>query len=333
MYWGGGYEWRLTPAGEKRRRARKDIELLNERGETIDPVTIEGTAIARTFWGKSWCKNLERYSDYSNRLPRGRSYVRHGAVVDLKIEPGKVVARVSGTDLYTVNIAIKPLDPENWQSVCRDCAGGIDSLVELLQGRLSKAVMERVCEAERGLFPAPKEIKFGCSCPDWASMCKHVAAVLYGVGARLDRKPELLFRLRKVDEAELIAQAGAEATAAASAPEPGRVLQSAEVADLFGLELEQPAAMARPGAEPGRSKARRQAAARRVTEEAVSDAELRAKVIREVRSAFEPYRIQLDRFAELLDVLGGIDVASLGPRRTLASAARARMRALLRASA
>ena len=174
---------------------------------------IEGRTIARTFWGKAWCDNLERYSDYANRLPRGRTYVRNGSVVDLQIAPGEVNATVSGSELYKVAVKVSAVPKARWNSICTDCAGAIDSLVELLQGRFSKGVMERICQQKTGLFPAPDEIEFSCSCPDWASMCKHVAAVLYGIGARLDEQPELLFKLRKVDEKDLIAKAGKGAAA------------------------------------------------------------------------------------------------------------------------
>ena len=171
-------------------------------------MTIEGRTIAKTFWGKSWCANLERYSDFENRLPRGRTYVRNGSVLDLQIAKGEVAAMVAGSELYKVKIAIAPVKQARWKAICRDCAGAINSLVELLQGRLAKGVMDRVCREGDGLFPSPREIKLSCSCPDWADMCKHVAAVLYGVGARLDEKPQLLFVLRGVDENELLAIAG-----------------------------------------------------------------------------------------------------------------------------
>src|SRR5580700_10470379 len=184
------------------------MEKRRKQGHDISPVAIEGRTIAKTFWGKSWCENLERYSDYANRLPRGRTYVRNGSVVDLQIAPGAIVAYVSGSELYKVALKIAPVAKARWKSICADCAGGIDSLVELLQGRLSKGVMERICRQNAGLFPSPREIQLSCSCPDWASMCKHVAAVLYGIGARFDQQPELLFRLHEVNETELIAQAG-----------------------------------------------------------------------------------------------------------------------------
>src|SRR5436190_7603807 len=148
-----------------------------------------------------------------------------------------VSALVSGSDLYTVTVNIAPVTAARWKAICRDCAGTIDSLIELLQGRLSKGVMDRVCREGDGLFPAPKEIKLSCSCPDWAEMCKHVAAVLYGVGARLDERPELLFVLRNVDEHELLASAGQDLTLAQAAPSPAKVLEDGNLAALFGLEI------------------------------------------------------------------------------------------------
>ncbi len=200
-------------------------------------MTIEGRKIAKSFWGKSWCNNLERYSDFASRLPRGRCYVRNGFVVDLQIAKGEVAAMVSGSELYDVRITIAPVAPKRWKAICRDCAGTIDSLVELLQGRLAKGVMDRVCREGDGLFPAPNEIKLSCSCPDWADMCKHVAAVLYGVGARLDEEPQLLFVLRGVDENEMLAGAGQDLAISKSAPTAAKVLADDDVAALFGLEM------------------------------------------------------------------------------------------------
>jgi uncharacterized Zn finger protein len=232
------YEWRpYVPVAERRRNAVKKLARLRKNGQAVSPVTIMGRAIAKSFWGKSWCANLERYSDYENRLPRGRTYVRNGSVVDLQIARGKVSAMVSGSDLYTVTVTIAPVTATRWKAICRDCAGTIDSLVELLQGRLSKGVMDRVCREGDGLFPAPKEIKLSCSCPDWADMCKHVAAVLYGIGARLDEKPALLFELRGVDENELLANVGQEFPLKKAVPATAKVLDDRDVADLFGLEM------------------------------------------------------------------------------------------------
>ena len=160
-----------------------------------------------SFWGKAWCENLECYSDYANRLPRGRTYVRNGSVVDLQIERGKVKAIVSGSEIYRVAIDIKTLPAPAWSKIKKDCSRSVDSLIDLLQGRFDQGIMQRLTQRETGLFPQPKEIKMKCSCPDWAGMCKHVAATLYGVGARLDSAPVLLFTLRHVDHLELISQA------------------------------------------------------------------------------------------------------------------------------
>ena len=190
-----------------------------------------------TFWGKAWCDNLESYHDCENRLPRGRTYVRNGSVVDLQIAPLAVNARVSGSEIYKVTVSIAAVPKARWQSICRDCAGKIDSLVELLQGRFSKGVMERICRQDNGLFPRPSEIRFSCSCPDGASMCKHVAAVLYGVGARLDQNPELLFRLRAVDQNDLLANLDAAVPLATTGPEAAKILQADDMSALFGIEM------------------------------------------------------------------------------------------------
>jgi uncharacterized Zn finger protein len=203
----------------------------------LSPVAIEGRKIARTFWGEAWCDNLERYSDYANRLPRGRTYVRSGSVVDLQVGPGRVTALVSGSAMYDVQVTVGPVPRARWSAVCKDCSGAIDSLVELLQGRFSKGVMTRLCEEKTGLFPSPQEILFTCSCPDWASMCKHVAAVLYGIGARLDRQPELLFTLRKVDQQDLIATAGSDLSTKGKRPAGTKVLASDDLSEMFGIEM------------------------------------------------------------------------------------------------
>src|SRR5712691_9796523 len=234
------YEWRpYVPVAERRRQAQSKLKKLKKKGQSVSPVTIEGRTIAKSFWGQSWCSNLERYSDYESRLPRGRTYVRNGSVVDLQIAKGEVSAFVSGSELYKIKIAIAPVAAKRWKSICRDCAGSIDSLVELLQGRLAKGVMDRVCRDGDGLFPSPDEIKLSCSCPDWADMCKHVAAALYGVGARLDEQPELLFRLHEVDEKELIAGAGTALPLSRQAPAAGKVLGGEDLSVLFGLEIAQ----------------------------------------------------------------------------------------------
>lgn len=234
-----------VPTEQRRRRAGRAMEELRKTGQPVDPVTIEGRKIATTFWGKAWCDNLEGYADFASRIERGRSYVRNGSVVDLQITPSAVTAIVSGSSLYHIKIDISVVPKSQWSKICRDCAGGIDSLVELLQGRFSAGVMQRICRQADGLFPRPAEIRFECSCPDWAYMCKHVAAVLYGVGARLDRQPELLFRLRAVDANELVAHIDTAMPLAKSGPEAAKVLVENDLSGLFGLDMD--------GADAGKS--------------------------------------------------------------------------------
>jgi uncharacterized Zn finger protein len=242
-----------VPAQERRARAARELEALRRStGRDVTPVVIEGRAIARTFWGKAWCDNLERYSDFENRLPRGRSYVRSGAVVDLQIVPGAVTAAVSGTDLYAVTVKVTAVPPRVWRAICDDCSGKIDSVVTLLQGHLSPAVMSRLCQEGTGLFPRPREIAFTCSCPDRASMCKHVAAVLYGVGARLDDQPQLLFTLRQVDERDMITRAGEALGGRGPTHASRRLPEGEDLTALFGIEIVQPPERAPLPARAGR---------------------------------------------------------------------------------
>ncbi len=267
------YEWRpYVSVAERRAQAQRELAKLKKKGQAITPVTIQGNTIVSSFWGKSWCTNLERYSDYASRLPRGRSYVRNGSVVDLQIAKGEVTAMVSGSSLYRVKVSITPVAKPHWQAICRDCTGSINSLVELLQGRLAKSVMDRVCRQGDGLFPAPKEIQLSCSCPDWADMCKHVAAVLYGVGARLDQAPELLFVLRGVDQTELIAGAGQDLSATTAKPKSAKVLADNDVAALFGLEMADvaPAAPQAPRETARIAKGSKRSAPKRTTRKKVS---------------------------------------------------------------
>jgi uncharacterized Zn finger protein len=247
-------EWApYVSIAQRRKKVEREMRRLRKENHPVAPVIIEGRAIARTFWGKAWCDNLESYRDFENRLPRGRTYVRNGSVVDLQIAPLVVNALVSGSAVYKIMVGIAPVPKARWRSICRDCAGGIDSVVELLQGRLSKGVMERLCRQDEGLFPRPSEIKFSCSCPDYASMCKHVAAALYGVGARLDESPELLFRLRAADLNDLLAHVDASVPLSTTGPTAGRILAGDDVSALFGIEMaggDAPATPRREGSRP-----------------------------------------------------------------------------------
>ena len=226
-----------VPVAQRRAQATCEIEKLRKKGRTIAPVVIEGRTIARNFWGKAWCENLERYSDFANRLPRGKTYLLNGSVVDLQVEKGQIRALVMGSSLYNVKIGIGSIPAAHWRAICKDSAGSVASLVELLSGKLSKNIMERVCRKGDGLFPAPNEIKLSCSCLDGARLCKHVAAALYGAGARMDATPDLLFALRGVDSSELIANAGADLPIAHSGGVGTRILADDDLAALFGVEM------------------------------------------------------------------------------------------------
>jgi uncharacterized Zn finger protein len=234
------FSWapRQSVAARRADIARR-IHDAAKRGKPLSPVALEGKKIARTYWGTAWCDNLERYRDFAYRLERGRSYVRSGSVSDLQIGAGRVAAQVCGSSLYHVEITVETVASTAWKALQRDCAGSIGSRVDLLAGKLSDAVMARLCADGTGLFPAPAAIKFRCSCPDYAIMCKHVAATMYGVGARLDREPELLFTLRRVSLDDLVV--AALSTRAVAKPKTGRVLAATGLAAMFGIELAEPA--------------------------------------------------------------------------------------------
>ncbi|MFV0437431.1 MAG: hypothetical protein ACK5PS_08585 [Desulfopila sp.] len=237
-----GYPKYVT-AAEKKARAEKKLKQLKKKMPGIEPVILEGSVLARNWWGKSWNRNLERYADYSNRIGRGKSYVRHGAVLDLKIEGGRVTALVQGTRArpYEVVINIVPVKKANWDQIRKQCQGELRSLTDLVAGKFPKELGEIFLTEGKGLFPTPKEISFACSCPDWASMCKHVAAALYGVGARLDEDPLLFFTLRQADTEELVTQAVQEKTGdllARASQKSSRVLGDADLSGLFGIDMD-----------------------------------------------------------------------------------------------
>ena len=259
MGWGWGYK-AYVPVAKRREQAQKAAQKAAKAGQALDSVSVQGRSIAKTFWGKAWCDNLEAYSDFESRLPRGRAYVRNGSVIDLQIEPGKITAKVMGSTLYQVVIDITALPQQQWAMLVQDCTGSIATLVELLQGRLSQAVMGRLCTPHTGMFPAPREIGMACSCPDWAGMCKHVAATLYGVGARLDPRPELLFTLRQVDANDLLTAQAAVTSARTKKPAKARLLEDPALADVFGLELAVADMPAEPAPKKRRSAARATAA-------------------------------------------------------------------------
>ena len=235
---------RWTPyisVSERRENAKKQMKALQRTGKIIQPVEITGNKIAKSFWGKAWCEHLEQFSDYANRLPRGRTYARNGSVCHLEIKKGKVEAIVSGSSLYEVNAIIKPLSKQHWKNIKRDCSGKISSILDLLQGKLSSGVMKVVIDRNKGILPQPKQINLSCSCPDWADMCKHIAAVLYGVGARLDASPEMLFLLRGVDHQELV---NAEINLPEKSTNKPKII--GDLSSIFGVEIDESIAFSKP---------------------------------------------------------------------------------------
>jgi len=239
MEWGFHDDWRrYVPRSERRRQSARARAALRRSGREAAPVEIAGRKITTTFWGDAWCRNLESYSDFANRLPRGRTYVRNGSVIDLRIEAGSVDALVSGSEIYQIRIRVARLAKARWNALQSRCAGRIDSVVELLRGSLSRSVMEIVTEKGTGLFPSPREISTDCSCPDWAVLCKHLAATLYGVGSRLDREPELLFALRGVDPVELVAAAAAGTPGTRRSGKRRTLASDGDLASVFGIDLE-----------------------------------------------------------------------------------------------
>lgn len=237
--YGGGWAPYVSVATRRANAVKHAARLAKKEKREPAPVKLDGKKIAHSFWGLAWCDNLERYSDFANRLPRGRTYVRNGSVVDLVIERGKVKAIVAGSEVYTVSISITTLDKAAWKQIKQDGSRSIDSMIDLLQGRFDKGIMERLTERDKGLFPKPAEIKMSCSCPDSATLCKHVAAVLYGVGARLDAVPELLFTLRAVDHIELISQAvTADNLDRALGADQAHALAGNDLGELFGIDIE-----------------------------------------------------------------------------------------------
>ena len=223
-----------VPVGARRARVARVSDELRRNGVDVQPVHIEGRTIARSFWGRRWCHHLESCSDFENRLPRGRAYVRNGSVCHLDVHAGGVDAMVVGSDLYHVVVRIRKLGQVAWKAIRAECAGRVGSVLELLQGRLSDHVLRVVTDPDRGLFPKPGEITLTCDCPDWAVMCKHAAAVLYGVGSRLDDRPELLFRLRDVDAEDLVVGDMALPAGAVG----NDVLADEDLADIFGIDID-----------------------------------------------------------------------------------------------
>lgn len=238
-YWNTG-DFRQPTEREIRNKASATRQKEKKKGKELAPVVLSGRAITKNWWGTAWCENLERYADYANRIERGKRYVRSGAIVDLQIEKGKILARVQGTRKipYKVEIRISPLPEEKCQRIIEQCTAKLENVEQLMAGNFSSE-MKALFEGENGLFPSPKEISFNCSCPDWALMCKHVAAALYGVGARFDEQPLLFFELRGIDFNRFIdvtLQNKVERMLEnAENPQSSRIIKEDRMTELFGV--------------------------------------------------------------------------------------------------
>jgi uncharacterized Zn finger protein len=242
----GGFRPYVSVADRLAKGAKRAKQMAKKQGREPAPVKITARNMADTYWGKAWCQNLERYSDYANRLPRGRTYARNGSVVDLQIKQGKIEAIVAGSEVYTITITIDTLSKPTWTRIKKECSESITSLLDLMQGRFDEGVMQRLAHPTEGLFPHPKEIKKRCSCPDSAGLCKHLAAVLYCVGNRLDTAPEMLFTLRNVDHLELVSQAMAEGNLDSTLDASDGALAGSDLSEMFGIDLDPGAAPAKP---------------------------------------------------------------------------------------
>ncbi|SMP76049.1 Uncharacterized conserved protein, contains Zn finger domain [Neorhodopirellula lusitana] len=227
-----------VPVGQRKAEGKLEAQRRLKKGESLQPVEINGRAIATTFWGKGWCSHLEKYCDYSNRLPRGRTYARNGSITDLRISKGKITSMVCGSSLYDITIKIDALPSGRWADIYRSCSSSIHSMMDLMRGRLGDDVIRRITDPQSGMFPASDELHLKCSCPDGAYLCKHLAATLYGVGHRLDTLPDLLFQLRGVDQNDLISQAfSPEGASSAMGLDQGSGLDGADLSDIFGIDL------------------------------------------------------------------------------------------------
>jgi len=226
------------PVAQKREQAQKLIAKLKKKDPDVSPVIIEGKKITTTWWGKAWCDNLISYRDYENRLPRGSAYVKNGFVIDLRINNGEINAQVSGSELYKIKITIDPIEKIKWESIVKKIANRIENMAELIEGKFPKEFEEIFIQKNGGLFPSPKQIHMDCDCPDWAGMCKHIAAVMYGIGSRLDSDPLLFFKMRGVDPNELIKKSVEEKILDLMknvGKKSNRVINDKDIKRLFGI--------------------------------------------------------------------------------------------------
>jgi len=233
--------WRTyTPVAQRRSRGRRAAIRSLKKGEELQPVSDVPRGIAKSFWGAAWCDQLTLHSDWANRLPRGRTYVRNGSVLDLRVTAGLIKSLVAGSELYTVTIKVQSLPAKRWKTLCQQCSGEIQSVLDLMRGKLPESVIRPLTDSEHGLLPRAREISIDCTCPDYATMCKHAAATLYGVGHRLDTAPELLFLLRNVQQSDLVGETIDTDSVDPLGLDGTSELDGEDLQEIFGIDLVQP---------------------------------------------------------------------------------------------
>ena len=246
MSWYGGYGYgdyyRQPTMAELGQKARASAAQLERKGRMLTPALVEGRTIARTWWGKAWVSNIERYADFSNRVGRGKRYVRAGCVIDLQVSKSRIEAVVQGSRKkpYEVSVYIEPMGDEAFAALLERCSTRADSLESLVAGDFPQEMKNQLTAGRDGIFPAPALVRFDCSCPDSALMCKHIAAAIMGVAPLLDANPLLLFELRGINTQDLVKRSVEQKLnlmlANADAPSP-RILDVSddELTRLFGV--------------------------------------------------------------------------------------------------
>lgn len=224
-----GYEEQpRLKAADLERLAQQHREQLAAAGVELHPVVSRSRKLATSFWGSAWMRRLSVCEAGGLCLAPGRTLLRHGCVLDVRVTPGRAEALVSADELYEVELRLSPPEEEQVEHLATLCAGKIDTLLSLLEGRVDEALLQQLCDPENGLLPDARDWHISCSCPDWAEPCPHAAAVMYALGVLLDSQPELLFTLRSIDPAVLIRRPQ-QATAC---------FDAASLSATFGIDLD-----------------------------------------------------------------------------------------------
>jgi uncharacterized Zn finger protein len=174
-----------------------------------------------TWWAKAWIEALEHRARLdSNRLPRGRTYARTGAVGEMRLSPGQITAPVQGSRAtpYRVTIVISQFSAAEWERVLESLAAEIGHVAALVDGELPPSIADDVRSVGLDLLPGPGDLNCHCSCPDWAEPCKHAAAVCYLVADSLDTDPFGILLLRGRSRKEILQALRARRSAPGNGP-------------------------------------------------------------------------------------------------------------------